>query len=137
MIKEISNSIKNRIHYIKIVLILTILSMRSRIGLVIKLIAEAQKTLADMPMIFLLPLFAFAIQIMFLIYWCLTAMMIYSFGKYTDDNLNILNVVIRKDLLAKIMWVYHFVALIWVSEFIFAFQSMVISGAVAKWYFTR
>ena len=111
--------------------------MRKRIGLVIKLIAEAQKTLADMPMLFILPLFAFAILIMFLVYWCVTAMMIYSFGEFDTSDVEFWGVALKKVTLVKIMWTYHFIALIWVIEFIFAAQAMIISGAVAKWYFTR
>lgn len=32
---------------------------------------------------------------------------------------------------------YHFVGLIWVSEFILACQQMAIAGTVVKYYFTR
>lgn len=123
--------------FLTLILILIIFTMRKRIGLVIKLIAEAQKTLADMPMLFILPLFAFAILIMFLVYWCVTAMMIYSFGEFDTSDVEFWGVALKKVTLVKIMWTYHFIALIWVIEFIFAAQAMIISGAVAKWYFTR
>lgn len=33
-------------------------------------------------------------------------------------------------------WLY-FIGLIWSSEFVLACQHMIISGAVAKWYFTK
>lgn len=118
-------------------LLLIIFIMRKRIGLVIKLVAEAQKTLADMPMLFLLPVLTILLLIMFLIYWIITALMIYSFGEYHFQTLIFMNINLNKSNLAKIMWVYHFIALIWISEFIFACQAMVISGSVARWYFTR
>ena len=35
------------------------------------------------------------------------------------------------------VWIYHVVALIWISEFIFACESMVVASSVAKWYFTK
>lgn len=35
-----------------------------------------------------------------------------------------------------LVW-YHAVGLIWISEFILAFQQMTISGAVVTYYFTR
>lgn len=54
--------------------------MRKRIGLVIRLFAEAQKALAAMPGLFLMPLVTFIMLIMFLLYWLLTSLMIYSFG---------------------------------------------------------
>ena len=62
------------------VLTLIILIMRKRIQLVIRLFGEAQKALADMPMLFVMPLVTFVVLIMFLTYWILIAMMIYSFG---------------------------------------------------------
>lgn len=119
------------------ILLLIIFTMRKQIGLVIKLISEAQKTLADMPMLFVLPFVCFLVLIMFLIYWCTTAMMIYSFGEYNHDTLEIQSFSIKKSQLVVVMWVYHIVALIWVCEFIFACQAMIISGSVARWYFTR
>ena len=35
-----------------------------------------------------------------------------------------------------LVW-YHLVGLIWISEFILAFQQMTIAGAVVTYYFTR
>lgn len=35
-----------------------------------------------------------------------------------------------------LVW-YHAVGLIWITEFIFAFQQMTIAGAVVTYYFTR
>lgn len=38
--------------------------------------------------------------------------------------------------LQYLVW-YHAVGLIWITEFILAFQQMTISGAVVTYYFTR
>ena len=119
------------------ILLLLIFTMRKQVGLVIRLIVEAQKTLADMPMLFALPFVAFFWLILFLVYWSITAMMIYSFGEYNHEILSARNMPMEKSQLLVVMWVYHGVALIWVSEFIFACQAMTVSGAVARWYFTR
>jgi len=35
------------------------------------------------------------------------------------------------------LWWYHVIGLIWTSEFIVACQQLVVSGAVATWYFAR
>lgn len=35
-----------------------------------------------------------------------------------------------------LVW-YHAVGLIWITEFIFAFQQMTIAGAVVTYYFTK
>ena len=88
------------------ILLLVIFTMRKQIGLVIKLISEAQKTLADMPMLFVLPFVCFLVLTMFLIYWCITAVMIYSFGEYNHDTLEIQSFSIKKSQLVVVMWVY-------------------------------
>ena len=53
----------------------------------------------------------------------------------TEDGFN--GVTYEEDTKLKVFWWYHFVGLIWTSEFILACQQMVISGSVALWYFTR
>ncbi len=118
-------------------LVLVMFVMRKRIGLVIRLVAEAQKTLADMPVLFLLPVFAILFLCLFLAYWLVTALMIYSFGEYNSASFLFLDEYVSKLTLSRVMWAYHLVALVWVSEFIFACQAMVISGSVARWYFAR
>jgi solute carrier family 44 protein 1 (choline transporter-like protein) len=111
--------------------------MRKRISLVIKLFGEAQKALTDITSLFVLPFVTIFILLVFLIYWLMTAMMIYSFGEYNSDVFYIGNFNINKNILANVMWVYHIVGLIWISEFIFGCQAMVVSGSVAQWYFER
>lgn len=110
--------------------------MRKRISLVIRLFAEAQNALSAMPLLFTLPLYTFTLLGMFLIYWLLTAFMIYSIGS-DSGQLVIFGVNVNSKVVMNIIWIYHFVALIWISEFIFACQSMVIASSVAKWYFAR
>jgi hypothetical protein len=54
--------------------------MRKRIALVIRLFEEAQKCLSSMPLLLLMPIATFLFLMMFLIYWIISAMMIYSYG---------------------------------------------------------
>lgn len=119
------------------ILLLVIIVLRKRIALIIKLFAEAQKALAAMPFLFTMPIFTFIMLAMFLTYWLITAFMIYSFGDYDTSKLVLFNHEFDKNLLSKIFWVYHIIGVIWITEFIFSCQSMVIASSVAKWYFTR
>jgi hypothetical protein len=48
----------------------------------------------------------------------------------TDSNF-------RFNSIKNFIWIYHKFGLIWVSEFIFACEAIVVTGAVSKWYFTR
>ena len=120
-----------------VLFLLILFFLRKRINLVIKLFAEAQKALISMPLIFILPLFTFIILGIFIAYWLTTAFMIYSFGQYDTSELLLGNSKISRKTVTKIFWGYHLVGFIWISEFIFACQSMVIASSVAKWYFSR
>jgi hypothetical protein len=48
-----------------------------------------------------------------------------------------MNVSVSKKNIQTVMWIYHFVALIWITEFIFGCQALIIASSVSKWYFTR
>jgi solute carrier family 44 protein 1 (choline transporter-like protein) len=57
--------------------------MRKRISLSIRLFEEAQKCLSSMPLLLLMPIATFLFLMMFIIYWILTLMMIYSYGIFS------------------------------------------------------
>uniref|UniRef100_A0A336MF94 Choline transporter-like protein n=1 Tax=Culicoides sonorensis TaxID=179676 RepID=A0A336MF94_CULSO len=52
-----------------------------------------------------------------------------------DDYRSLFKVEYVESRVLKYMTIYYLVALIWVSEFIFACSQMAIAGAVAYWYF--
>ena len=119
------------------ILLLIIISMRKRIGLVLRLFAEAQKALIDMPLLLGMPIITFIFLLLFLFYWIITAIMIYSFGEYEKTDIELYGQRWSKKSFGTFIWWYHVVGLVWVSEFIFGCQSMIIAGSVSKWYFTR
>jgi len=47
------------------------------------------------------------------------------------------NTSFTKSNIQTAMWIYHFIALIWITEFIFGCQALIVASSVAKWYFTR
>jgi solute carrier family 44 (choline transporter-like protein), member 1 len=85
-----------------------------------------------------MPIITFIIFIIFATYWSFSSMLLASFGKYQviqtqhsffqSSNFN-------KYL--PYLWIYQIFGLIWISEFIFACQALVVSGCVSIWYFTR
>jgi len=54
-----------------------------------------------------------------------------------DKGFEVLAVEYNKTSRTDIMFWYHFVGLIWTSEFILACQQFVIAAAVSTWFFTR
>jgi solute carrier family 44 protein 1 (choline transporter-like protein) len=111
----------------KIIFLLVLIVLRKRIKIVIKLFAEAQKAFIDMPLLLMIPVFKFIVLVIFYSYWILVAIILASNNSYIQKN----------EILKKTMWFYHIFGLLWVSEFIFACEAILVSGAVSKWYFTR
>ncbi len=58
-------------------------------------------------------------------------------GQYESDNIISINISFTKSNIQTVMWIYQFVALIWITEFIFGCQALIVASSVAKWYFTR
>jgi len=64
-------------------------------------------------------------------------MLIYSFGTYDTDSFDSFNISFSKKNIQTAMWVYYLIALVWITEFIFGCQALIVASSVAKWYFTR
>jgi len=120
-----------------VIFVLVIIIMRKRIGLVVQLFAQAQKALGDMPFLLFLPLLTFIFAFAFWIYWFFGALLMASFGKYEQVEKEYKVLEYNYEPWRTPMWIYLCIGLIWVSEFIFACQAMVVSGAVQIWYFSR
>ena len=61
----------------------------------------------------------------------------YSYPGTPTYNGNTTYVEIYDSLLLKVFYAYHFVGLIWVSQFILACQELVIGSVVAQYYFAE
>ena len=55
--------------------------MRKSLVLVVRLFAEAQKAIKDMPVLLIMPLLTFLFYSIFLAYWIFTSLVLASFGK--------------------------------------------------------
>lgn len=118
-----------------LILLLVLLAMRKRVSLVVALFHEAGSCVASVPMLMVQPVLTFFLLILFFVYWVIILAFLstaekpsvdqYGYVKYTEHEL------------VSYFWWYHIVGLIWISEYIIACQQFVISGAVARWYFTR
>lgn len=122
---------------VTVIILLIVFVMRKRICLVIRLFEETQKALSSMPFLFGLPIVTFTVLIMFIFYWLSTSMLIYSFGTYDTDSFDSFNISFSKKNIQTAMWVYYLIALVWITEFIFGCQALIVASSVAKWYFTR
>uniref|UniRef100_A0A0M3K1D8 Choline transporter-like protein n=1 Tax=Anisakis simplex TaxID=6269 RepID=A0A0M3K1D8_ANISI len=128
---------------IAILLLVAVWCVWPRGALVVDLFREAGRALAAMPCLLLQPLVTCCILVAFIIYWIFIALQLYTSAPPESASLNrsngeIVDVVTFNvtDRIRYMGW-YHFVGLIWISEFIFACHRMVVAGAVAMWYFKR
>ncbi|KAK3090735.1 hypothetical protein FSP39_014173, partial [Pinctada imbricata] len=118
-----------------VLLLLVLLIMRKRIGLMVALFHEAGDCIGNMPCLLLQPLWTFIILIFFFVYWVIILAFLSTSEKREVDANGFVKYTEHETV--SYLWWYHLIGLIWTSEFIIACQQLVVSGAVATWYFTR
>ncbi|KAL0216013.1 hypothetical protein P9112_008197 [Eukaryota sp. TZLM1-RC] len=117
------------------VLLLLVLWMRKSISLAIDVVQEAARAIAAMPILTVFPIFVFVFELLFLVYWgyslimlASTAEMTYADGRRTWH---------WKEENTHYYLLYHIFGMFWVLFFISAVSLITIAGAVAKYYFTH
>uniref|UniRef100_A0A8C5BP35 Choline transporter-like protein n=1 Tax=Gadus morhua TaxID=8049 RepID=A0A8C5BP35_GADMO len=119
-----------------VVLLLVIFFMRKRVALTIALFHVAGKVFIHLPLLALQPFWTFLGLMLFWVYWISVFLFLGISGTPMKSNSTGLVEFQMKQPFQYLVW-YHAVGLIWISEFILAFQQMTIAGAVVTYYFTR
>uniref|UniRef100_A0A3Q4H8B9 Choline transporter-like protein n=1 Tax=Neolamprologus brichardi TaxID=32507 RepID=A0A3Q4H8B9_NEOBR len=119
-----------------VVLLLVMFFMRKRVALTISLFHVAGKVFIHLPLLVLQPFWTFLCLILFWIYWIGVLLFLGTTGTPVKNNSTGVVGYEMQGPLQFLVW-YHVVGLIWISEFILAFQQMTIAGAVVTYYFTR
>uniref|UniRef100_A0A669BNF8 Choline transporter-like protein n=1 Tax=Oreochromis niloticus TaxID=8128 RepID=A0A669BNF8_ORENI len=119
-----------------VVLLLVMFFMRKRVALTISLFHVAGKVFIHLPLLVLQPFWTFLCLILFWIYWIGVLLFLGTTGTPVKNNSTGVVGYEMPGPLQFLVW-YHVVGLIWISEFILAFQQMTIAGAVVTYYFTR
>ncbi|KAK7929649.1 hypothetical protein WMY93_006044 [Mugilogobius chulae] len=119
-----------------IVLLLVMFFMRKRVALTIALFHVAGKVFIHLPLLVLQPFWTFLCLMLFWIYWITVLLFLGTAGTPLKNNSTNLVEYKLDGPLQYLVW-YHAVGLIWISEFILAFQQMTVAGAVVTYYFTR
>ncbi|CAI6366054.1 unnamed protein product [Macrosiphum euphorbiae] len=148
-----------------VIILMLVLAMRKRLNFLSTLFHESADCLSKLPALYWQPICTFSVLICLYAFW--TAVILHlATANYpgtrslqlvtdfeeknmkTNDSLSLeesekhilpfINAVEFKDATwVRYMWWVYIIGLIWSSEFILACQHMIISGAVAKWYFTN
>ncbi|XP_017261961.1 choline transporter-like protein 1 [Kryptolebias marmoratus] len=119
-----------------VVLLLVMFFMRKRVALTISLFHVAGKVFIHLPLLVLQPFWTFLSLMFFWVYWIAVLLFLGTSGTPVKNNSTGVVEYQMQGPLQYMVW-YHAVGLIWISEFILAFQHMTISGAVVTYYFTR
>ncbi|XP_072319227.1 choline transporter-like protein 1 [Eucyclogobius newberryi] len=119
-----------------VVLLLVMFFMRKRVALTIALFHVAGKVFLHLPLLVLQPFWTFLSLMLFWVYWITVLLFLGTAGTPLKNNSTNLVEYKLEQPLQYMVW-YHAVGLIWISEFILAFQQMSIAGAVVTYYFTR
>lgn len=119
-----------------VVLLLVMFFMRKRVALTIALFHVAGKVFIYLPLLVLQPFWTFLCLMLFWVYWIAVLLFLGTAGTpFKNNSTNLVEYKLEGPL-QYMVW-YHAVGLIWISEFILAFQQMAIAGAVVTYYFTR
>ncbi|CAN9510388.1 unnamed protein product [Ophioblennius macclurei] len=119
-----------------VILLLVMFFMRKRVALTISLFHVAGKVFIHLPLLVLQPFWTFLCLMLFWVYWIAVLLFLGTSGTAVKNNSTGVVEYHMQGPLQYMVW-YHAVGLIWVSEFILAFQQMTIAGAVVTYYFTR
>uniref|UniRef100_A0A7N8XTT2 Choline transporter-like protein n=1 Tax=Mastacembelus armatus TaxID=205130 RepID=A0A7N8XTT2_9TELE len=119
-----------------VVLLLVMFFMRKRVALTISLFHVAGKVFIHLPLLALQPFWTFLSLMLFWVYWIAVLLFLGTSGTPVKNNSTNLVEYQMQGPFQYLVW-YHAVGLIWISEFILAFQQMTIAGAVVTFYFTR
>lgn len=118
-----------------IILILVVLVLRRRIELVIQLLKEAGKSITAVPMLLVQPLLTCVALGVAAIAWVYFTLWIESAGSVQEIYSN--QIIFYKNGLVHFIRWYNLFIMLWMIQFIYGCQNMIIAGTVSRWYFTR
>ncbi|XP_063200263.1 choline transporter-like protein 3 isoform X3 [Chroicocephalus ridibundus] len=120
---------------VTVVLLSLMFVLRRRLQFTVQLFRIVGKIIGRIPFLLFQPLWTFLILIVFWLFWVAVLLSLGTAG--TAQTASGGQVEYRALSGISYMAWYHFVGLIWTSEFILACQQMTIAGAVVTCYFNR
>ncbi|NXC27213.1 CTL3 protein, partial [Campylorhamphus procurvoides] len=120
---------------VTVVLLFLIFALRKRLQFAVQLFRIVGKIIGRIPFLLFQPLWTFLILLVFWVFWVAVLLSLGTAGTAQSTS----GGQVEYRALSGICYMawYHFVGLIWTSEFILACQQMVIAGAVVTCYFNR
>ena len=116
--------------------ILFVLIMCNRIRLSISLIQITAKYINSNCTILWIPFFFFIITIIWIAYWIILSVYLYSTGDFDQENSKVF-ASFKWKYEIKYFWWYHLFALFYVNAFISAFSQFIYASSASIWYFNQ
>jgi hypothetical protein len=109
----------------------------SRIKLGASIIEAASDFVANTPSIFFVPLLFFFIVGIWVVFWVISAVFVYSVGDATKSATNPIFADMKWNNTTRQVWIYHLFGLFWISAFIIGCAQFVIAAVACLWYFSH
>ena len=116
--------------------ILFVIIMCNRIRLSIALIQIASKYINSNCSILWIPFLFFIITIVWIAYWIILSVYLYSSGKFNKEKSHIF-ASFDSEYNFRYLWWYHLFALFYIDAFISAFSQFIYASSASIWYFNN
>jgi hypothetical protein len=119
-----------------ILFLIFILLMCNKIRLSMLMISVTSQYINKVCSIILVPLLFFFIELIWIIYWLVLSLFIYSTGDF-DDNSSKIIASFKWTGGIRFSWWYHLFALLYISSVISVFSEFIYSSTACIWYFNN
>ncbi|KAI9219001.1 plasma-membrane choline transporter-domain-containing protein [Blastocladiella britannica] len=116
------------------IFLLMMIAMRKRIRIAVRIIKEASKAVAAMPMIVVFPITSYIAIIVLSVYYLIIAIYIETTNDVT--KLTLIGSAQTVTFIKYFQW-YHLFGFLWTLALIVAVNQTTIAGAIASWYWSR
>ena len=109
----------------------------SRIKLGAAVIEATSDFVANQSSVFFVPLIFFFIVGVWVTFWVISAVFVYSVGDAQKSTTNPIFADMKWNNTTRYIWIYHLFGLFWISAFIIGAAQFIISACCCLWYFSH
>jgi solute carrier family 44 (choline transporter-like protein), member 1 len=104
-----------------------------RIQLGISIVEAAADFVGSTPRVFLIPAFFFFFTAVWVVWWVISAVWVFSVGEVEYGNGVLASV--KWNTTTRYVWIYHLFGLFWISAFLIGCAQFMIASVCCLWYF--
>lgn len=119
-----------------IIFIIFLLVMCNRIRLSILMISITSQYIGNTILIIFIPFLFFVIELLWMIYWVILSIFIYSTGDFDENDSKVI-ASFKWNAGIRFSWWFHLFALLYMTSMISSFSQFIYSSTACIWYFTN